>query len=78
MLEQRVLRTLRETIADVGDIDMDANLETDLGLDSFGTLMVINDIEDAFNITIEEELVFKIRTVREIVSVLRDTYGIEA
>ena len=77
MLEDRVISTIRNNMEEVEDVKIDSDLEADLGIDSFGVLMIINGIEDEFNITIDEGHILKTRTVGEIVSVLKDVYGIK-
>lgn len=46
------------------------------GIDSFGRLMIVNAIEDAFSITIDDESIAGIRTAAIIVDKLRSIQGI--
>jgi acyl carrier protein len=76
-IEERVIEVILANSEEIEEITVDSHLEEDLGIDSFGTLMIVNGLEDEFEIVIEERHVKEIRTVREIVEVLRRSYGIE-
>jgi acyl carrier protein len=55
-------------------IKPDTNLFTELNVDSFGKLMIINAIEDEFSIEIDEDDIEKFATVNEIIDVLKAKY----
>ena len=76
-LEEKVLAVIRENSERLENIPPDADLQDDLGIDSFGTIMIVNGIEDAFSITIDETDLKKIRTVSDIVRILRENYGVK-
>ena len=76
-LEEKVIAVIRENSERLQIIPPDADLQDDLGIDSFGTIMIVNGIEDAFSITIDETDLKKIRTVSDIVRILRENYGIK-
>ena len=75
-IENRVIRVIRENSESIDALPPDADLRDDLGIDSFGTMMIINGIEDDFSVTIDEADLPSIRTVTDIVKILRDKYGI--
>ncbi|MBN1307799.1 MAG: acyl carrier protein [Chitinispirillaceae bacterium] len=75
-LEERVIAVIRENSEERCAVTLLADLQKDLGIDSFGRIMIINGIEDAFSITIDEKDLPAIRTVADIVAMLRTTYGI--
>ena len=75
-LEDRIIAIIKEDSEESEEISETADLESDLGIDSFGILMIINGIEDAYNITIEEDTFEGIRTVRDIARALRAKYEI--
>jgi acyl carrier protein len=75
-IEARVIRVIRENSEDIDALPTDADLRDELGIDSFGTMMIVNGIEDDFSVTIDEADIPSIRTVADIVHLLRDKYGI--
>jgi len=75
-IEDRVIHVIRENSERIDELSPDADLRDDLGIDSFGTMMIINGIEDDFSMTIDEADLPSIRTVTDIVRILRDKYGI--
>ena len=75
-LEERVIAVIRENSEERGVVTPVSDLQKDLGIDSFGRIMIVNGIEDAFSITIDEKDLPAIRTVTDIVTLLRTNYGI--
>lgn len=55
-------------------INPDTNLFTELNIDSFGKLMIVNAIEDEFSIEVDEDDIEKFSTVNEIIDVLQSKY----
>lgn len=67
---------IREIIADqtgkdVEEITMDTNVKTDLEADSLDLFQIINDIEDEFDVKIEN--VEGIETVGDVVKLVEDS-----
>jgi acyl carrier protein len=56
------------------EINSDTNLFTELNIDSFGKLMIVNAIEDEFSIEVDEDDIEKFATVNEIIEVLQSKY----
>lgn len=56
-------------------IQVDTDLET-LGIDSLDSLTIISDVERAFDITITDEDAHKLRTVRQIVDLLKQSHAV--
>ena len=66
--ENLIIRLIRETMEDPDlEITLETRLEEDLGLDSFSSMMILNGIEDEFQVTIDESEVNGISTVKDIV-----------
>lgn len=69
---------IKEIIVDKLNIDDDAfiTLETDLmedlNADSLDAVEIIMDIEDEFDITVEEDHVEKIRTIADIINYIEE------
>ncbi len=65
---EKVKETIVEIInCDEEKITMDANLKDDLGIDSLDAMELSMALEEAYNITIEEEALQDFDTVRKIV-----------
>ena len=55
---------------DPKDIKMESRLFEDLHADSANVMIMVMDIEEAFNITVDDEILPTVRTVGDIVSYL--------
>ena len=76
-LAEKVIAVIRENSENLEDVNLNADLREDYGLDSFATLMIINGIEDAFSITLDEKDIPGIRTAGDIIEVLCTKYSIK-
>lgn len=52
-------------------VKMESNLVTDLGLDSFGVVSLLIDVEKKFNVDMPDETVNSIKTVADIIKFLK-------
>ena len=57
------------------DIRPESRFMEDLGFSSFGFMSMLGEVEDAFDVEIEEEKVAGIRTVQEAVAYLESIQG---
>jgi len=57
---------------DAGKVTMDSRLFEDLGADSANVMMLVMDLEQEFDITVEDEVFANIRTVGDIVRYLEE------
>ena len=73
-LERKVIDLIQANIEKKHIITLNSDLRRDLGVDSFGTLMIVNDLEDTFGIEIKEDDIKKVVTVADIVQLLSDKY----
>jgi len=55
-------------------VTLSSDLVSDLGADSLAVIMIIQALEDEFDISIDDEDFKKIRTVRDIVENLKTRY----
>lgn len=69
--EERVIATVGGAIERKQQITLATNLINDLGVDSFGSIMIINALEDEFSITINETNFESVVTVEDIITLLR-------
>ena len=69
-LERKVIDLIQANIEKKHIITLNSDLRRDLGVDSFGTLMIVNDLEDTFGIEIKEDDIKKVVTVADIVQLL--------
>ncbi len=77
-LEELVVSIVRENMEEKREVDVDSDLREGLGLDSFGTIIIVNALEDAFGITIDEADFRDVRTIRDAVDLLRTRYHVQA
>lgn len=57
---------MEEPLEDGKKISLDDNLFDDLHLDSLNTIVIVNEIEEKFNITLNTDELANIKTVRDI------------
>ncbi|MEF9984403.1 MAG: acyl carrier protein [Oscillospiraceae bacterium] len=67
---------LKEVIAstlscDINDVKLESNLAADLGADSLDAVELSMAIEDAFDITIEDDALAKLKTVADILNLIQ-------
>ena len=73
--EERIISIIQSNTEEKDGVTLGSDLRKELRLDSFGTLMVINAIEDDFGIAIDESDFARINTVGDVVSLLRSKYS---
>tara|TARA_B100001113_G_C20537408_1_gene374477 strand:+ start:10 stop:258 length:249 start_codon:yes stop_codon:yes gene_type:complete len=70
-LKQTLITTIANHMGiDEMDIDMDSNFVNDLGVDSLGTVELILELEDEFDIEISDEHAEKMLTVGDVYTYL--------
>ena len=70
-LKQTLITTIANYMGiDEMDIDMDSNFVNDLGADSLGTVELILELEDEFDIEISDEHAEKMLTVGDVYTYL--------
>ena len=77
MNQETVAQTVKEILAkklnlSVDQIKGETRLTEDLGLDSFGGVEIMFDIEEAFNLKIPDSDLDQVRTVDDIVKYVTD------
>lgn len=73
-LSEKVICIIKENVETNIPISPGSHLQNDLSLDSFGAIMIINAIEDEFNLTFTETDFKKLKTVAEVVNLLETKY----
>ena len=77
-LEQKVVDLIRSNIEKKYAVTPESDLRQDLEVDSFGTIMIVNALEDEFGITVEEADIKGLVTVSDIVQLLKTKYAVSA
>ena len=76
MVFEKVSQLLADQLQiDPATITMESRLFEDLHADSASVMILVMDVEDAFNITVDDDVLPKIRTVGDIVTYLEKTVG---
>ena len=74
-IQEKVLAIIQSNTEEKKDITLGSDLRKELCLDSFGTLMVIDALEDSFKIALNEADFASVNTVGDVVSLLREKYA---
>ncbi len=72
----KITAIIRKNTATDAEIKADTDLRKDLSLDSLDVLMIMNEIEDEYGVTLEPDAYKQIKTPEEIISLLREKYGV--
>ena len=76
MVFEKVTALLAEQLQiDPSEIKMESHLFEDLHADSANVMIMVMDVEEAFNITVDDDVLPKIRTVGDVVNYLEKTVG---
>lgn len=68
MVEQKVKEILAEQLGvDISKITLETNVATDLGADSLDLVEILMSLEDEFGVSIPDEQIAEIKTVKQIV-----------
>jgi acyl carrier protein len=70
----KLLEIIRNNTEGGKEVILSSNLRDDLDVDSFGTLMIIDAIEDEFNITVADTDFENIITVADILAVMEEKH----
>ena len=76
MIFDRIVRLIETQLpVDADKIGMDSRLFEDLDADSANVMMLVMDLEQEFNLTVEDEAFSSIKTVGDIVRYLEERVG---
>lgn len=74
-LEEKIIRIINENIEDNDvNITLQSNIQNDLGLDSLSVIMVLNALEEEFDILLEVERFVGIETVGEMIEHVKEEH----
>lgn len=73
-LEEKIIKIVKENIESDEVVQINSKLREELNVDSMGMIILINEIEDEFNIEIEDTDFVDIITVLDIVKKLEENY----
>ena len=72
MVTDEIIRFLREYAKkEVDEITEDTRMATELGIDSLTFVRLVNDAENTFGVTIDDEKLITVRTVGDFVGLLK-------
>lgn len=72
--EEKIIQIVKENIESEADVKISSKLIEELDVDSMGKIILLNAIEDEFNIEIEDTDFQDIKTVLDIIEKLRENY----
>lgn len=76
MLMENVVNLISKQLkAEPGTITRDSRLVEDLGADSANVMVLIMDLEDQFNIQIEDNAITTLKTVGDVVDYIQERQG---
>lgn len=75
-LQKKVIEVIIENTDWKGVINMKQDLVKDLGIDSFGMLMIVNTLEEDFSIQVEDEDLKELKIVSDIVQKLEEKLSV--
>jgi acyl carrier protein len=75
-IETHVLDILKENIEGHPKVSLHSDLRQNFSLDSFSTIMIINALEDDFNIVLEDTEFETINTASDIIKILKEKYHV--
>ena len=75
-LNEKVISIILENAEKQIEVNEKTNLREELNLDSFSAMMIINALEDEYNISIEESAFDNFVTVKDIVDFLKEKYNV--
>ncbi|MBQ8954366.1 MAG: acyl carrier protein [Clostridia bacterium] len=76
MIFEKVKALLADQLQiDPSEIKMESRLFEDLHADSANVMIMVMDVEEAFNITVDDDALPNIRTVGDVVEYLEKTVG---
>jgi len=77
-LEEKVIAVIRANLENKYEVHLQSDLRTDLEVDSFGAIMIFNDLEETFGIEIKDADIKSIVKVADIVHLLATKYLLSA
>ncbi len=77
-IEEKVVSIVRANTEEKDGVTLDSDLRKELRLDSFGTLMILNALEETYNIAVDEADFAQVNRVSDIVTLLSSKYGVGA
>ncbi len=73
-LEEKVIAVIRANLENKYEVHLQSDLRTDLEVDSFGAIMIFNDLEETFGIEIKDADIKSMVKVADIVHLLATKY----
>ncbi len=74
-VEQAVRDALQAALPELGEVDFDAALTSDVGLDSVQVMDLVMEIEDRLDVSVSVEALAETRTLNELAERITATLG---
>jgi len=75
-LTEEVMAVIRENVEEGSVIEPQSDLRQTQGIDSLSVIMIVDGLEERFNILVRESDIESMTTVSSIVALLREEYGV--
>jgi acyl carrier protein len=75
-MTDKIIAIIRKNIKTEAGILADTDMRKDLDIDSFDGLMIMNELDDEFGVSLDEDDFKQVNTPREIASLLKSKYGV--
>lgn len=72
----KVMAIISKNLKNDKEVKKHTDLRKELDIDSFDALMIMNEIDDEYGISIDEDDFREVNTPSEIVNLLKNKYGI--
>ena len=72
--EEDVITIIKNNLETPCEVTLESKLIDDLNIDSFSLIMIVNEFEDEFSITINEKDFNELQTVKDIIAKLNNKY----
>jgi acyl carrier protein len=73
-LETKIIALVSVNTPSKMPVSLASDLRKELQMDSFGTLMILNAIEDELGVTVEDADFCQVQTVADIITLLKSKY----
>ncbi len=73
-IDELIISIIETNLENKAKITRETNIKSDINVDSFGMVIIINALEEEFSITIDDADFYKAETISDIISILKTKY----